>query len=310
MTAAVSIPADRPLWRKIWEFPLVAMVVALMAVGLALWAAQWALYFALPPGLNEGLDAVLRGLVAVGAVFLVYKLVVVRLGRNPKDDLPLAGALGDTALGLGAGAAIFAVVVGAAAVFGVYRVFGWGTLDNWLPFFMAGGVFAGFVEEVVFRGIVFRWIEELAGSWIALAFSSALFGLAHWANPGATAFSSVAIALEAGILLAGAYMLTRSLWLAIGIHAGWNLTQGLVFDVSVSGVEVDGLVEAGMRGSDLMTGGAFGLEASVFALVVATGAGLWLVWQAHRQGNVVPPMWRRARAGVPSRGGPVRGGRG
>lgn len=290
MTAAS--PA-RPLWRTIWEFPLVAMLAALVLVGGTLWATQWALYFALPPDLDPDPDAVVRGLAGVGAVFLVYKLLVVRLGREKRDDLPLAGSFGDTALGLGAGLAIFSVVVAVAAVFGVYRVFGWGTLEGWVPFLMAGGVFAGFVEEVIFRGIIFRWIEEFAGSWAALAVSSLLFGLAHWANPGATPFSSLAIAIEAGILLGGAYMLTRSLWLAIGIHAGWNLTQGLLFDVSVSGVEVDGLVEAGMKGPDLLTGGAFGLEASVIALVVATAAGMWLVLQAKKEGNLIAPMWRR-----------------
>lgn len=292
MTAAAAT-ADRPLWRKVWEFPLVAMVVALMLVGLALWATQWVLYFALPPGLGPNVDAVLRGLAGVGAVLAVYKLAIVRLGRAPRDDLPLAGALRDTGLGLGVGAAVFSIVISAATIIGVYRVFGWGTLEGWLPFLMAGGVFAGFVEEVIFRGILFRWIEELAGSWVALAVSSLLFGLAHWANPNATLFSSVAIAIEAGILLGGAYMLTRSLWLAIGIHAGWNLTQGLVFDVSVSGVAVEGLFEAGLRGPDLLTGGAFGLEGSVIALVVATAAGAWMVWQAWRQGHVVAPMWQR-----------------
>lgn len=288
----------RPLWRKIWEFPLVAMVVALVLLGLTLWALQWVYYYTLPgvldPNpLDPNVDALVRGLGGVAAVFAVYKLLIARLGREKRDDLPLAGALGDTALGLGAGFAIFSVVVGVAAVFGVYRIFGWGTLEGWFPFFMAGGVFAGFVEEVIFRGILFRWIEEFAGSWAALAVSSLLFGLAHWANPNATPFSSIAIAIEAGILLGGAYMLTRSLWLAIGLHAGWNLTQGLVFDVSVSGVDVDGLVEAGMKGPDLLTGGAFGLEASVIALVVATAAGIWLVLQARKEGNLIAPSWRR-----------------
>ena len=295
MTAdtATADHSDRPLWRKIWEFPLVAMVVALALLGLTLWAMQWVLYFTVPTGLDPNIDALVRGLAGVAAVFAVYKLLIARLGRVKRDDLPMAGALSDTALGLGAGAAIFSVVVAVAAVLGVYRIFGWGTLEGWFTFFMAGGVVAGFVEEVIFRGILFRWIEEVFGSWIALAASSILFGWAHSWNDNATLFSSLAIAIEAGILLGGAYMLTRSLWLAIGIHAGWNLTQGLVFDVSVSGMEVDGVVEAGMKGSDLLTGGAFGLEASVLALGVATAAGVWLVWQARKQGHHVAPMWKR-----------------
>jgi hypothetical protein len=292
-TAAMPAATDRPLWRKVWEFPLVAMIVALALVVLTLWAVQWALYFTLPPGMDANADAVIRGLVGVLAVLLVYKLAVRRLGRQPKDDLPGKGALGDTALGLGVGAAVFAVVVALAAVFGVYRIYGQGTLENAIPFLMAGGVIAGFVEEVIFRGIIFRWVEEFGGSWLALAVSSALFGLAHGFNDGATWISTVAIAVEAGVLLGGAYMLTRSLWLAIGIHAGWNLTQGLLFDVPVSGFPVDGAFDAVLEGPDLLTGGAFGLEASLLALIVATAAGAWMVWQAAKAGHIVPPMWKR-----------------
>ncbi|NQX94754.1 MAG: CPBP family intramembrane metalloprotease, partial [Erythrobacter sp.] len=168
---------------------------------------------------------------------------------------------------------------------------GWGTLEGWLGVFMSAGVVAGFVEEVLFRGIIFRWVEELAGSWAALAVSALLFGFAHAGNENATLFSSVAIAIEAGVLLGAAYMLTRSLWLAVGIHAGWNLTQGLVFDVAVSGFEVNGVVEAQMSGPDWLSGGAFGLEASVIALVVATSAGLVMLRMAGKRGEIVKPLW-------------------
>jgi len=291
--AATDTPQPRPAWRRVWEFPLVAMVVALVLIYLALWAAQWALFYTLPAGMAPAADATIRALVAVLATLSVYKLAIRRLGARPRDDLPGKGALGDTSLGIGVGAAVFAVVVGLAAVFGVYRIYGPGTLENAVPFLMMGGVVAGFVEEVIFRGIIFRWVEDFGGSWLALAVSSALFGLAHGLNDGATWFSTLAIAVEAGVLLGGAYMLTRSLWLAIGIHAGWNVTQGLVFDVPVSGFPVEGAVEAVLEGPELLTGGAFGLEASVLALVVATAAGAWLVWQATRAGHVVAPMWKR-----------------
>ena len=186
---------------------------------------------------------------------------------------------------------IFSIVVGVAALVGVYRITGWGTLEGWLGVFMSAGVVAGFVEEVLFRGIIFRWVEELAGSWAARAGSALLFGFAHAGNENATLFSSVAIAIEAGVLLGAAYMLTRSLWLAVGIHAGWNLTQGLVFDVAVSGFEVNGVVEAQMSGPDWLSGGAFGLEASVIALVVATSAGLVMLRMAGKRGEIVKPLW-------------------
>ena len=107
---------------------------------------------------------------------------------------------------------------------------------------------------MLFRGILFRWIEEFGGSWVALAVTSLLFGFGHIVNPNATALSSFAIALEAGLLLGGAYMLTRNLWLAIGLHAAWNFTQGFVFDVPVSGIDQNGLVEAQIVGAGVAVG--------------------------------------------------------
>lgn len=157
------------------------------------------------------------------------------------------------------------------------------------------GVQAAFVEELIFRGILFRWLEEFGGSWFALLVTSALFGFAHISNDNATIFSSFAIAMEAGLLLGGAYMLMRNLWLAVGIHFGWNVVQGYIWDVSVSGFDVDGLVEAEATGHELISGGAFGLEASVVALVLATLVGVYFVWLAYQRGEIVKPWWVRRR---------------
>jgi membrane protease YdiL (CAAX protease family) len=151
------------------------------------------------------------------------------------------------------------------------------------------------IEELLFRGILFRWLEEFGGSWFALAATSALFGAAHIVNPNASALSSFAIALEAGLLLGGAYMLTRSLWMPIGLHAAWNFTQGFIWDVPVSGIDQEGLVEARLSGPELLSGGAFGLEASIIAMVMATATGIWLVWRAVRRGELMQPWWVRRR---------------
>ncbi len=292
MSEVEAAPAKKPLWRSVWEFPLVAMAVALALVVATIYGVGQLLEV-IPRSTNPSIDSVIRTLVGVTAVFLVYKLAIRFLGANRKDDLPLKGALTDTVLGIGAGAAIFTVVVGFAAVFGAYRILGWGGTEDLVEIVMVTGVAAGFIEEVITRGIIFRWLEELAGSWMALAISSLFFGFMHMGNDNATFWSSIAISIEAGILLGGAYMLTRNLWLAIGLHAGWNVTQGFIWGVPVSGNPFVGMVESGLYGPDWLSGGAFGLEASVIALVVATSAGVWMVWQAAKAGNVVKPLWVR-----------------
>ena len=103
--------------------------------------------------------------------------------------------------------------------------------------------------------------------------------------------------MEAGILLGAAYLVTRRLWLAVGIHAAWNFTQGWVFSVPVSGGEAPlGLLITRRIGPDWLTGGDFGLEASVVGMVVATGAGVALLVVAARHRAIVPPLWRRPAA--------------
>ena len=186
-------------------------------------------------------------------------------------------------------------IVGIAALLGGYTIVGWGGSTSLLQILFFGGLQAGFLEELILRGIVFRYLEETVGSWLALLLSALLFGFLHAGNDNATLLSSVAISMEAGVLLGGAYMLTRNLWFAIGIHAGWNVVQGYIWDVAVSGEAVDGMLDSRATGDPLISGGAFGLEASVVAMVVATGAGLAIVWLAARRGNVVKPMWARDR---------------
>lgn len=60
-------------------------------------------------------------------------------------------------------------------------------------------------------------------------------GLAHAANPGATPFTIFALTVDLGILLSLAYVLTRNIWLAVGMHMVWNFMQGFVFGTEVSG---------------------------------------------------------------------------
>ena len=295
MAPVQNVETKRPLWRRIVDFPLVAMLVGLGLLVATTWLAS--LVFRQFPKLETppATRQMLLGLAVVGLVILVYKLAISKLGETPRDDLRNEHALRNLGLGLAGGALLFSLVTAVAALVGVYDIVGWGSTRSILYALVMIGIIPGVVEEILFRGILFRHLEDFGGSWFALALTSALFGVAHIFNPNATFFSSFAIAVEAGILLGGAYLLTRSLWAPIGIHAAWNFTQGEIYDVPVSGIDGKGLVEAKLSGPELLSGGTFGLEASVIALVIATGAGIWLVVRAVRAGHVVRPWWVRRR---------------
>jgi len=292
MTEAEAVPAGKPLWRKIIDYPLVTMVIAtvlyICAVALSIVIGKQ-----VPASLGKTEVAAVYAVITIGLLLAVYKFIITRLGENPKDDLPAGPAIRDGAIGLGAGFALMAASVGVATVAGVYRIIGEGDTSTLLLELISVAIMPGFTEELLFRGILFRWLEEFGGSWLALLVTSALFGLAHIMNPNATWFSSFAIAVEAGVLLGGCYMLTRNLWLAMGLHAGWNFTQGEIFDVPVSGLDEHGLVQAQLSGPPLLSGGTFGLEASLICLTIATATGVWMVYRAVRKGHLVHPHWLR-----------------
>jgi len=286
--------AMRPLWRRIVDFPLVAMTIGVLLFVLCITVAGIIAKFALPaiPGLTFETKF---DLVAVPLLIILYIYVIARLGEKPRNDFKDPKALQRLLIGLVGGAAIFSLAVLIAAVLGIYRIVGIGDFKGMLAALIGAALFPAVSEEMLFRGILFRWLEDFGGSWAALLLTSAFFGAAHLMNPHASVIAAVGIAFEAGVMLGAAYMLTRSLWLPMGLHAAWNFTQGEVYDIPVSGTPVDGMVDARLSGPPLLTGNGFGLEASIIAIVVATGFGLWLLWLAIRKGQLVQPWWVRRR---------------
>jgi len=160
---------------------------------------------------------------------------------------------------------------------------------------LIAAIATGFIEEIALRGVIFRIIEEWLGAWISLLFSAALFGALHLGNDNATLIAALAIALEAGVLLAAVYMVTRRLWVVIGLHAGWNFTLGGIYGGAVSGFAQEGLLDATIVGPDLVTGGAFGVEAPVVTIAIGLILALYFLFRAGQKNRFIAAPWRRAK---------------
>jgi hypothetical protein len=138
------------------------------------------------------------------------------------------------------------------------------------------------LEELMFRGFLFQRLVAGIGVWPAQLALAALFAFAHWGNPGMEGatklWATIDIALAA-VTLGLAYLRTRSLALPIGMHLGWNWTQGHLLGFGVSGVDLTGWLHPLFLGKPTwLTGGEFGPEASVLG-VVADLAMLAVVWK-------------------------------
>jgi len=193
------------------------------------------------------------------------------------------------------GAAYLCACVGILAMLGDYHITGVAFAGQALVGGLVFHVLVGVFEETLFRGILFRFLEEGFGSWIALAITALFFGLSHLSNPHATVWSAIAIALEAGVSLGAVYMATRSLWFAMGLHTAWNFLQGAIFGVAVSGngAPTDSLFQPLIQGNPWLTGGAFGIEASVIAVVLGLGVGSSFLVHAVRQQRIMRGLWWR-----------------
>ncbi|WP_063763779.1 CPBP family intramembrane glutamic endopeptidase [Actinoplanes subtropicus] len=227
------------------------------------------------------LGLLVGAVVATGGL-LAYRALVGRLEQRPVDELALGDARRGVLRGFGLGILLFGVVIALIALFGGYRIAGWGSVSGTIATF---GVMCGVAvtEELLFRGVLFRLIQQWANTAVALAVSGLLFGALHLFNPGATLWGALAIAVEAGVLLGAAYTVSRSLWLPIGLHLGWNFAESGLFGSTDSGSAFHGgLVVGEPHGAALISGGGFGPEASIFAILVGVVASAWLLRRASR----------------------------
>lgn len=242
---------------------------------------------------GEPVKAALHIIALAIAGFAVYGGCGHLFEQRPVAELALRGMGREFGLGLLIGAGLYAACELVLMALGIYRIDGLNPLSYMVPA-IAMAVSSSVYEELLFRGVLFGSVEQWFGSWAAVAVSSLVFGLTHLINPQGTLEGALFIAVEAGVLLAAAYLLTRRLWLSIGFHMAWNYTQSAIFSGIVSGNEAQqGLVRSTVNGPDWLTGGDFGVESSVVALVLCTTTGVVMLVLAARRGRIVPPRWRR-----------------
>jgi membrane protease YdiL (CAAX protease family) len=189
-----------------------------------------------------------------------------------------------------------------AGIFGIELAMGWlvigsvGWRSEGSPFFglvVMLGVFLAVAwnEELVVRGYVLQNLEGGLGTKLAVIVSSAAFGVLHIFNSNSSAVAVLGVSV-AGLLLAVAYLVTRTLWLAIGLHLGWNYAEGPIFGFPVSGLDAGGLVTHRVVGPEAVTGGAFGPEAGLLAVALQLIAIVMLVlwWRRRRSHTAGSPV--------------------
>ncbi len=244
------------LWMGMFVFLASSLMLAMKLAGV-------------PNSLETVNAAQLSAAVVAGWVMLAL------IDRRPSGALGYAAdpvAPRDSGAGFALGGVAIALAVGVLTVAGTVR---WvADSGTWPEYVAALGqalllfTVAAAAEEAMFRGYAFQALVQGIGAWPTVLATSALFAAAHLWNPNVDAVGLANIFL-AGVMLGWAYLRTRSLWFATGVHVGWNWTMSALLDFPVSGLVRDTpLYDVASVGPAWMTGGSFGPEASVVGTVV------------------------------------------
>ncbi len=261
---------QHPLWHSVIAILATVLPIALVlalaeAVVPKVWRTAW------------------PTLLAAGFCVWGYCEYVRRIERREPVELAVARSIREFLHGLGIG---LVLVISTLALLSVTDIFhvdgynGWTAALKPLPEMVLVAIF----EEILFRAILFRKTEAAWGSSIALCASAALFVLAHLPNAGISAMA-VLITAVAATAFAAAYMLTRRLWLPIGMHFAWNACFESVVSLPVSGHATHGWLSAVLAGPEWLSGGAYGIEASAATLLAWLIASLALLWVVRKRGH-------------------------
>lgn len=230
-------------------------------------------------------------LVFVGISLGTYALLFRYYEHRKITELSFSGFGKKVSTGFGIGFLLISIVAVVMLVLGVYHIDGV-NYNQLIWYYLVMAMSAGVIEELLLRGVVFRLVEEKLGTTLALLISAFIFGFMHIINPNASIWASIAISIEAGILLGAAYAMTRNLWFPICIHWAWNFTEGYIYGFAISGGATNNsLFVSSLSGPGWLTGGAFGAEASVVTVLVCSLASTWFLWRTWQKKNWIFTYW-------------------
>ncbi len=279
---------------KFVQFPLIRMlivVIFLIPFPVIITVTQNFLTSALDKTSALYLGYLLDVILIFGLIF-TYKVYTKTVENREAHEFSFTKILPE----IGAGALLaFAVItffVLVNYILGYYNIDEFNSFGNVVfMFFLQFKV--GFIEELLFRVIIFKLTEEIFGSWIAVAFQGILFGLAHAGNPNASLFTTLALIVSFTIFFGAGYMITRRIWFIFGFHWCWNFFQSGIFGLPNSGNIQPGLITPIVEGPIWITGGNWGAELSAISVFFLFAVGLYLVKLAVNKNQFVKPMWRR-----------------
>jgi uncharacterized protein len=193
--------------------------------------------------------------------------------------------------GFTAGFILQALIIFVIYFSGHYHIEYINPLRNLLPG-LGMALAAGFVAELILRGILFRLLEEKLGTTLTLIFLVILFAILHAGAPGASLITVGATAIHAGLLLSAAYVVSRSLWFPIFLHFAYDFAEPAFFGGVNPGIRLDHtFITAKISGAPWISGGVAGPQNSLIGLVLGLLVSGIFLWWAGKKNRFMKPSW-------------------
>ncbi len=146
-------------------------------------------------------------------------------------------------------------------------------------------MFAALVEDLFHRGLIIRVCENWLGTHLALVIGM-LVEMQHIFNPNSNLFS-LFLYMIWGFTMAMMFIYTKRIWLPYFFHIGWNFSQPF-YGSNLTGLnDMGSIIQSKFNGPELLTGGAVGIEGSIFTATFLLLIGTTLYYRAKREGKIV-----------------------
>jgi membrane protease YdiL (CAAX protease family) len=284
----------KSIGQKIIHFPLTKIIIGVLVCGVVLSVGKLVMGKILDlTALDVSIKSLVTALVVAVFAIVSYTYLFKFYEKREVTEFSKKGLFKSLTFGI-----VLGVVLQSLTILVIYLKGGYSIISINPILFLVPPLTMAFTaaifEEILMRGIIFRITEEKLGSYFALFISAILFGAMHLGNPNSSLIAAIGLAIQAGLLLASAYIYSRNLWFPIAVHFAWNFTQSALFGANVSGTTTaKTLITSKIEGAEWYTGGQFGPEGSVQATAFCLIATVVLLILSHKEGKIISPYWKK-----------------
>jgi uncharacterized protein len=267
---------------------LIKIIIGIAAVVTPVWLIE----SASQPFLQKFNNAkeVINGMVSISvsaAAVGVYILLFRFYEKRNISELSSSSFIKNSLIGFTTGLLLQFLFVFVLYLMGYYRILSIHPASDMLPALFPA-LTAGFVAEIIIRGIIFRILEEKYGTVITICFMILLFAVLHAGGKNSNILTMVATVAQAGFMVSASYVYCRNLWLPIFLHFAWDFAEPGIFGAINPGNRVDkSLFSSELTGPHFLTGGQSGPQNSLQAAVFCLLTGLVFLWLAKRKNHFI-----------------------